>query len=335
MNNQHSNSIIPIPTETAVFSDDGVIDDEKKWRWWFTFPDTWTTSNVGEKILGIRNIWLNQSRRKLQYTLKLHKYLYYDNGAGAAEIYEPSENYMEVKITSWLPIEKDLREIYIDVIAHLREAIIENEKYKDPEQISFEMPGSPTTSRDFQMDGVFEPYMNRVSFVEKMYCRDTHDYPVVQIETPGGETLNCFTMCKFSISDYNDDFKLVFNLMTDEEVEQGIYRPGEKNLFPRDTFVTDFSFYDVWDRHSCKLFSSFAADSNRGYIGNSTVDMIPIKYFKLNSTDKKFYIDFYNSRNINCPSVIPYQNSPGGQKLMNEQFLMEIQLMQNDKLLYI
>ena len=75
MNNQHSNSIIPIPTETAVFSDDGVIDDEKKWRWWFTFPDTWTTSNVGEKILGIRNIWLNQSRRKLQYTLKLHKYL--------------------------------------------------------------------------------------------------------------------------------------------------------------------------------------------------------------------------------------------------------------------
>ena len=335
MNNQHTNSIIPIPTETAVFSDDGVINDEKKWRWWFTFPDTWTTSNVGEKILGIRNIWLNQSRRKLQYTLKLHKYYYYDNGAGAAEIYEPSENYMEVKITSWLPIEKDLRELYSDVIKKLKAAILDNDQYKDPEQISFHMDDVDDTQSDFQMDGVFEPYLNRVSFVEKMYCRDTHDYPIVQKETTGGEVLNCMTMCRFSISDYNDDFKLVFNLMTDEEVEQGIYRPGEKNLFPKDLYVTGFNFFDVWDRHSCKLFSSFAADSNRGYIGNSTVDMIPIKYFKLNSTDKKFYIDFYNSRNINCPSVIPYQNGQSGQKVMNEQFLMEIQLMQNDKLLYI
>ena len=243
-------------------------------------------------------------------------------------------NFLEVKITSWLAVEKDLREIYRNIIKLLKAAIMKNEQDKDPELISFHLDDADDTQSDFQMDGLFEPYLNRVSFVEKMYRRDTHEYSVNQIVTPGGEVLDCMTMCKFCIADYNDDFKLVFNLMTEEKVEQGIYRPGEKNLFPRDTYVTGFNFYDVWGCHSCKLFSSFVADSNRGYIGNSTVDMIPIKYFKLNSTDKKFYIDFYNSRNINCPSVIPYQNGPGGQKLMNE-FLMEIQLMQNDKLLYI
>ena len=50
------------------------------------FPDSWTTSNIGEKIIGIRCIWLMHNRRKFQFTLNLQKYLYYDNGTGAAEI---------------------------------------------------------------------------------------------------------------------------------------------------------------------------------------------------------------------------------------------------------
>ena len=335
MNNQYANQIIPLPTETALFSNDGVIDSEKKWRWWFTFPDSWTTSNIGEKIIGIRNIWLNESRHKFQFILRLQKYLYYDNGSGAAEVYEPSMNSLEVKITVWMPIEKDFRVIYFHIIKQLKVAIIENEKKKDPEQISFYMDEVDANINDFQLDGVIEPYQNRYSFVEKMFCRDTHDYPEKEITTPSGEVLNCMTMCKFSISNYNDDFKLVFNVMTEEDVQQGIYNEGEKNLLPTDTYLVRFDYYDVWDRHSCKLFSSFAVDSNRGYIGNSTVDMIPIKYFKINSTDKKFYIDFYNSRNINCPSVIPYQNDATGKMIMSEQFIIEMQLMQNDKLLYI
>ena len=335
MNNQYANQIIPLPTETALFSNDGVIDSEKKWRWWFTFPDSWTTSNIGERIIGIRCIWLMHNRRKIQFVLRLQKYFYYDNGSGAAEVYEPSMNSLEVKITSWLPVDRDLREIYIDVVRQLKAAIIENEQKKDPEQISFYMDNATATRSDFQMDGLFEPYQNRLSFVEKMYCRDTHDYPEEQITTPSGEVLNCMTMCKFNINDYNDDFKLVFNLMTEEDVEQGIYNEGEKNLFPPDMFFDRFDFYDVWDRHSCKLFSGFAADANRGYIGNTSIYMNPIKYFKINSTDKKFYIDFYNSRNINCPSVIPYQNDATGKMIMSEQFIIEMQLMQNDKLLYI
>ena len=335
MNNQYANQIIPLPTETAVFSNDGVIDSDKKWRWWFMFPDSWTTSNIGEKIIGIRCIWLMHNRRKLQFTLSLQKYLYYDNGTGAAEVYEPSLNLLDVKITSWLPVDRDLREVYIDIIKQLKSAIVENEQKKDPEQISFHMDDTDATRNDFQMDGVFESYQNRVSFVEKMYCRDTNDYPEEQITTEGGEVINCMTMCKFNISDYNDDFKLVFNLMTKEDVKQGIYNEGEKNLFPTDMFVDKFDFYDVWDRHSCKLFSSLASDSNRGYIGNTSIYINPIKYFKINSTDKKFYIDFYNSRNINCPSVIPYNNDSNGKTVMTEQFIIEMQLMQNDKLLYI
>ena len=71
MNNTNAVNTIPIPIETALFSDDGVIDDHLKWRWWFKLPDTWTTSNLGEKIIGVRNIWLMKNRRKFQFTLCL------------------------------------------------------------------------------------------------------------------------------------------------------------------------------------------------------------------------------------------------------------------------
>ena len=76
MNNQYSNINIPIPTETSLFSEDGEIDPELKWRWWFKLPDIWTTSNIGEKIVGIRSIYLMKKRRKIEYTLHLKKYKY-------------------------------------------------------------------------------------------------------------------------------------------------------------------------------------------------------------------------------------------------------------------
>ena len=311
MNNQYSNLNIPIPTETALFSEDGEIDTELKWRWWFKLPDIWTTSNIGEKIIGIRSIYLMKNRRKIKYTIhmKKYKYSYIDSGI---MIHDETENELIVPIVSWLPVEKDLREFYIDMLGYINSAIEENNKTKKPEQIAFEMNTRNAYKRDIQMDGVFEKYENRRSFVEKIYCPNKYSP-----ETIDGTTY--YTECKFKITDTNEDFDLIFN--------------KNQNPLPED-YVIEMNFYDVWDRHSCKIFSNIASNSSRGYIGNSQIELNPIKYFKINSTDKKFYIDFYNSRNIKCPSVLPYKIKEDGSTL-NEPFIIELQLMQNEKLLYI
>ena len=311
MNNQYSNVNIPIPTETALFSEDGEIDPELKWRWWFKLPDIWTTSNIGEKIIGIRSIYLMKNRRKIEYTLHLKKYKYTKTD-DAEMIADETVNELVVPIVSWLPVERDLREFYIDMFNQVNVAIEENNKTKTPEQVAFEMNGKVVHKRDIQMDGVFEKYQNRRSFVEKIYCPNKYADEIVE-----GTTY--FTKCMFKITDTNEDFDLLFNI--------------NDNPLPED-YVTEMNFYDVWDRHSCKVFSSIASDSNRGYIGNSQVVFSPIKYFKINSTDKKFYIDFYNSRNIKCPTVLPYKKKEDGSTL-NEPFIVELRLMQNEKLLYI
>ena len=311
MNNQYSNLNIPIPTETALFSEDGEIDTELKWRWWFKLPDIWTTSNIGEKIIGIRSIYLMKNRRKIKYTIhmKKYKYSYIDSGI---MIHDETENELIVPIVSWLPVEKDLREFYIDMLGYINSAIEENNKTKKPEQIAFEMNTRNAYKRDIQMDGVFEKYENRRSFVEKIYCPNKYSPEIID-----GTTY--YTECKFKITDTNEDFDLIFN--------------KNQNPLPED-YVIEMNFYDVWDRHSCKIFSNIASNSSRGYIGNSQIELNPIKYFKINSTDKKFYIDFYNSRNIKCPSVLPYKIKEDGSTL-NEPFIIELQLMQNEKLLYI
>lgn len=89
--------------------------------------------------------------------------------------------------------------------------------------------------------------------------------------------------------------------------------------------MREIIFEDVWDRVSCKIYSSIAEQSSKGYLGNSKVIFNPIKYFKLNSTDQRFWIELYSGRHNNIPVLVPN----------NESFVIEMQLLPFKKMLYI
>ena len=93
----------------------------------------------------------------------------------------------------------------------------------------------------------------------------------------------------------------------------------------RGKWMRKIEFENVWDRHSCKVFSSIAEESSKGYLGNSQKFFLPIKYFKLNSTDQQFWIEFYSARFHKIPIKIP----------LNESFNIELQFMPFNKLLYV
>ena len=98
------------------------------------------------------------------------------------------------------------------------------------------------------------------------------------------------------------------------------YMNGKNGIWMR-----KIEFENVWDRHSCKVYSSIAGVSSKGYLGNSQIFFQPIKYFKLNSTDQKFWIEFYSSTYHRIPVKIP----------LNESFVIEMQLLPYRKLLYV
>ena len=120
----------------------------------------------------------------------------------------------------------------------------------------------------------------------------------------------------FLIDKYNDDFKEVFN------IGDG---PGQNRTESFARWHREIVFNNMWDRHSCKVYSSIAEQSLHHYIGNSQVYFNPIKYYKLNSSDQKFWVEFCSGRHNNVPVVIP----------KNESFCIEMQFLPYNKLLYV
>ena len=115
---------------------------------------------------------------------------------------------------------------------------------------------------------------------------------------------------------FSDDFNDVFNI-GDEP-----YQNHVGNMY---CFYRTIELKNLWDRHTTKVYASFANQASHNYLGNTHVYFTPIKYYILNSTDKKFWIELYSARNPNIPMRLPD----------HEGFVIEMQFMQNDKLLYI
>ena len=118
------------------------------------------------------------------------------------------------------------------------------------------------------------------------------------------------------INRFDDEFNEVFNIGNE---------PFQNSVEYLAHFHRNIEFKNLWDRHECKVCASFASQSNHYYIGNSHVRFDPIKYYRLNSNDDKFWIEFYNDRNPNIPMKLP----------KHEGFVIEMQFMQDDKFLYI
>ena len=115
--------------------------------------------------------------------------------------------------------------------------------------------------------------------------------------------------------EFSHDFNAMFNVGNERH---------QNSLDFITTYHRSISFRNVYNRESLKIYASFASQSNDYYVGNSHVYFNPIKYYKLNSKDDKFWIEFYSGRHYNYPVNISE----------DEGFIMEMLFMQNQKLLY-
>ena len=74
----------------------------------------------------------------------------------------------------------------------------------------------------------------------------------------------------------------------------------------------------------CVVTASFANQSNHNVIGRTNETFTPIKYYKINDDDNKFWIEFYDKNEIKIPIAI---NN-------NVIFTMDVVFLQNRKLIY-
>ena len=314
---------VPIPIETTFFLEDAEQDQTRMNRYYFNFPAEWSTANNGESIVGVRSMWLVAKRRKLEYNLSVFKVKreVYDEVAKTHEgvdqicnqimniqIYDEElkryvdkykefidYNWENLKIVDWLSTEGDLRGIF-DAVHEAYKAHID--KWFTNSAL-FEQNDKDVLNRDIQADG----YYDEKGFHEIIY-------------SPRNDNKMDDFYVFFSLLETNDDFKEVFNIGND---------PTENNEDNYISFRKELVFHNIWDRHSCKVYSSIAEQSLHHYIGNSQIYFSPIKYYKLNSSDQRFWIELYSGRNYNVPIKLP----------KNESFVIEMQFLPYNKLLYV
>lgn len=198
--------------------------------------------------------------------------------------------------------------------------------------------------RDIQIDGYYD--YNKRTFIEQFFSpcnapqtQDTKDYIFNRDKYDYYVDLKIDFMHRpFDEKGNQDnsinqiyDFADVMNIGTEpfqnrpEKYKKFYYDDSGKIIKSEAKWLREITFENVWDRHSCKVFSSFAFDSSKGYLGNSQIFYHTLKYFKLKSTDQQFWVEFYSGRHNNIPVYLP----------LNESFNIELQFLPYNKMLYI
>lgn len=201
------------------------------------------------------------------------------------------------------------------------------------------------STNDIQMDGYYDYAKN--TFIETIfspiniqiqkYVKDenatptpisspTPAPPYVVIDESEAKVIGSLYYIDFKVNfnqkitekSYNKyDFVDVFNIGTDP------FQNDPKKY--QNKWLRRLDFENIWDRQECIIYSSIAEQSNRHYIGESNIMFEPIKYYKLNSSDQRFWIEFYSGTHHKIPIKIPN----------NESFKIEMQFLPYNKMLYV
>ena len=316
---------IPIPLEISYLLKDGKKTNDDANTFIFNYPREWMTSDKGEMIIGVRSIWLSQRRRKVKYIFKIRKYLKaefiklkklypdWSDDAIYDSIDDDKKAYIEFECVYWLPVDEDMRGLWTRFIK-VANYYFQDYNNNHPDRINFvlfeDYDKQNTEDRDVQMDGEYNNDKN--CFVETIFS-PRNDNPID----------DCYVDSALDFkTEYDDDKLIRTDFMDIMNIGNG---PFENKPEQYKEFQRQMNFYNVWDRHSCKVCASFANDGIRNYVGNSQSLFNPIKYYKVNSTSDTFTISLYSSRHPDFAVKLPE----------NENMTIELQLLQHNKLLYI
>lgn len=241
-----------------------------------------------------------------------------------------------IPIKSWMNSDEDFRKLYRDILRISQPYIEEyNKRIESSTETTtlpkFCMSMNNPQDRDYQTDGRYT-YNNAIYVDDGTHNKHTTDLNVFieKVYSPRNNNLDDphYVDIAFDVYSKDTDRRIVESECLD------FLRVFNMNLRSDDASTGNFymwAYYrsmdlkNVWDRTECIVKSSLTKPFGKNYIGKSGGDFVPIKYYTLNSTDTKFFVEFYSAAHPDTPIMIP----------PDEMFVLELQLQSSTKLLYI
>ena len=175
-----------------------------------------------------------------------------------------------------------------------------------------------TLNKDYYIDFMMTADNDDAAYKKFYMWDDDNDEPLpYAIINPGELDLNV----------YDDDDELISDRF---DFDTACYLHIDDNDLHRNSihYITKFhrniTIKHVLNNLQCEVAASFANQSNHNFIGRTNETYTPIKYYKVNDNDDKFWIRLYDRNEIDIP--VAFEDF--------FVFTMDVVLLQNRKLLY-
>ena len=387
---------IPLPIETVYNSVTDAIttkdeDGDKDYfrngiehfnRIYFNYPPEWRTSDVGEKIIGVRNMRINiRQCMQLEFVLYIRKYkrdkfnelakgLEYKIDDMTDEQIQDIVNRMEREDCKVFKVYycNDIFDNVNDFIEDLNDAIdnvnIYDKLYRDVlksaqsndnkiaalDQLNEDMDDHTIIclrnhipfhlDRENDID-IYENIGNETRLTITSCANDEYYFDFMMTADNNDATYKKFYMW----DDDNDEplpyaavnpGELDLNIYDDDTVNDrfefdtacyfhiGVNNPYRNSIHHITKFHRELEFKHILTNLQCEVAASFASQSNHNLIGRTNEAYTPIKYYKLNDNDDKFWIELYDRNEIDIP--VAFEDF--------FVFTMDVVLLQNRKLIY-
>lgn len=260
-----------VPQEVVFKSDTSTKDQKKINRYWFKFPEQWANQKDKDSIIGIRDMYIAKTNRNISFTIS---FIFKDrNTKEIPAIYK-------IFYHTWLDSDDTIGKI-CKMLKDRSEGILYDyirnsdvSEWVDPNEDEWNL--IRTLTADYQYNDTDQPILLIASL------RDNYYY----IDDEGNE----------------HDFDVFLNYTTDDIDTKTI-------LGECDYDSTRIVLHPPWTRGQCYVTSSISNDAEDNFLGHTRNDpYIPLKYFRLNSTNKDFWIELYDTRNHNCDVSLPDDN---------------------------
>ena len=260
-------SLREVPYEITFQLSDSTQDPVIKNRYWFEFPNQWANQPNKDAIIGVRSIYLTKTNRYIRYSYKIELI-----PVGETQAVDKIEG----SIDHWMEDDDTVR-----AISHTWADA--NRGWR-----SGNRPDEYSTYSDHEWQAreivCYYGYDRQTNITNLWFGRNIGSDETVFVKANG---LDIECEYKITITPESDDAKALFGFTNER------------------TAITRLSI-PLWSRYNCLVKSSLADDDKNNILGYTRGQAYtPIKYYRMHSRDKRFWIELYESRFPDCPVSLP------------------------------
>ena len=266
-----------VPEEIVFLISEAKQDPNIPNRYWFDFPNQWANQPNKDPIIGIRSIYTTKTNRYIKYSYKVS--IYDHINAPNNETVEAAVDVLEGTISHWLDGSDTIRVITENFNKHWitngkRTSIVLDSRHswKDYEILCYYGYDRQTHKTYLY----FGRGIGETSYYEVVEEDNTSELLPYQVE----------------ITAISDDTIALFG--------------GTEFVASRNSNKPCRIEIPIWSRYQCLVKSSISANDKNNILGHTRNDpYTPIKYYRLTSGVKKFWIELYETRYHDSPVSFP------------------------------